>query len=32
VRPISPALSMAERPKPKPKQSIGSDMNDEIPF
>jgi hypothetical protein len=32
LRAISPALSMGERPKPKPRQSTSSELNDEIPF
>jgi len=32
VRPISPAIPMSERPKPKPRQSVRSELNDEVPF
>ena len=32
VRPISPAIPMSERPRPKPRQSVSSELNDEVPF
>jgi hypothetical protein len=32
VRPISPVLTQAERPTPKPKPPIQNDLDDEIPF
>jgi hypothetical protein len=32
LRAISPPLPMSERPAPKPKTTIKTDLNDEIPF